>query len=147
MQAMTRRAAVGVLAAMCLAPLARADDATIPVRVRIMRGSRQGPPQLDPRLADVQHQLSQLAYVRWEQVSEQDFAMAFGKTVQVPLPDGSEVKLTLVESRKDTVTFRVGLPSHKTHSLLTISKDKRIVHQVSDEKAGVAYFATVRPWP
>ena len=43
-----------------------------------------------------------------------------------------------------TFQIRVGA---RAHSKLTISKDQRIVHQVTDEKDGAAYFATVRPWP
>ena len=39
------------------------------------------------------------------------------------------------------------MPAHKATSRLTISKDKRLVHQVTPEKAGEAYFVTVRPWP
>jgi hypothetical protein len=30
---------------------------------------------------------------------------------------------------------------------MTISKDERLVHQVTGEKDGVAYFVSVRPWP
>jgi hypothetical protein len=39
------------------------------------------------------------------------------------------------------------VPARKTSSKLTISKDQRIVHQVTDEKGGEAYFASIRPWP
>ena len=56
-------------------------------------------------------------------------------------------QLTLVDSRKETVTFEVRVAARRTHSRLTISKDQRIVHQVADEKNGEAYFATIRPWP
>jgi hypothetical protein len=121
--------------------------AGIPVRVRILKGSRQGPPAIDPRLGDLSAQLGHLAYVRWDQVGESQSDMDFGKPWQLRLPDGSELKLTLLESRKDTVTFEVDVPAHRTHSRLTISKDKRIVHQVSIEKRGEAYFVSIRPWP
>ncbi len=119
----------------------------IPVRIRIIKGSRQGPPAVDPRLDDLRGQLGHLAYARWDQVGEQQADMDFQKPVAVPLPDGSQLSLKVVDSRKDTVTFEVDVPAHKTHSRLTISKDKRIVHQVTPEKAGDAYFVTVRPWP
>ena len=45
--------AAGVLAALPSPALA----ATIPVRIRIIKGSRQGPAAVDPRLADLQLQL------------------------------------------------------------------------------------------
>jgi hypothetical protein len=32
-------------------------------------------------------------------------------------------------------------------SRLTIEKGKRIVHQVTSEKGGVAYFVTLHAWP
>ncbi len=35
--------------------------AEVPVRVRVIKGSRQGPPSLDPRLQDLKRQLSPLA--------------------------------------------------------------------------------------
>ncbi len=119
----------------------------IPVRLRIIRGSRQGPPAIDPRLSDLSHQLSHVAYARWDQVGEHVLDMTFGKPVELPLPDGSKLEVALVESRKDTVTFAVRVPAHHTRSRLTISKDKRIVHQVTGEKAGEAFFVTIRPWP
>jgi hypothetical protein len=120
---------------------------TVPVRVRVIKGSRQGPAQIDPKLADLNRQLAKLSYVSWQQVGEQQADMAFGKPLTLSLPDGSTLELTLADARKDTVTFDVKVPARKTHSRLTISKDQRIVHQVTDEKNGDAYFATVRPWP
>ena len=140
-------AASALAAALLAAAPSLASPATIPVRVRILKGSRQGPPGVDPRLADLRGQLGRLAYVRWEQVGEHDKQMEFGKPVTLPLPDGASLELTLVESRKDTVTFDVRVAARRTHSRLTISKDQRIVHQVADEKNGEAYFASVRPWP
>ena len=121
--------------------------ATIPVRVRIIKGSRQGPPAVDPKLADVRGQLGRLAYQRWDEVGEHRRDMEFGKPVTFPLPDGASLELTLVDSRKETVTFEVRVAARRTHSRLTISKDQRIVHQVADEKNGEAYFASIRPWP
>ena len=146
---LTRRAfpvAVAVGLAVAAAPtLARAGS--IPVRIRILKGSRQGPPAFDARLSDLKGQLGRLAYVRWDQVSEQRDSMDPGRTVTVALPDGAALELSLVEARGDTVTFDVRVPQRRTHSRLTISRDQRIVHQVADEKGGVAYFASVRPWP
>jgi hypothetical protein len=140
-------AASALAAALLVATPSLASPGTIPVRVRILKGSRQGPPGVDPRLADLRGQLGRLAYVKWEQVGEHDKQMEFGKPVTLPLPDGASLELTLVESRKDTVTFDVRVAARRTHSRLTISKDQRIVHQVADEKNGEAYFASVRPWP
>ena len=124
-----------------------AHAAAVPVRVRIIQGARRGPLFVDPRLADLGPQLTHLVYQHWEQVSERDVTMDFNKPVSFPLPDGATLQLTLLETRKDTVTFAVQIPEHRTRSRLTISKDKRIVHQVSEEKDNQAYFATIRPWP
>ncbi|OFX22869.1 MAG: hypothetical protein A2V77_04655 [Anaeromyxobacter sp. RBG_16_69_14] len=124
-----------------------AEAATVPVRIRIIKGSRQGPAAVDPRLADLRGQLGRLAYVKWDQVGEHHADMGLGKSVSLPLPDGATLELTLVDAQKDTVTFQVRVPARRTNSRLTISKDQRIVHQVTDEKNGEAYFATVRPWP
>ncbi len=143
-----RRFAASALAAALLAAApAVASAATIPVRIRIIKGSRQGPPAVDPKLADLRGQLGRLAYQRWEEVGEHHRDMDFGKPATFPLPGGASLELTLVDSRKDTVTFEVRVPARRTHSRLTISKDQRIVYQVADEKNGEAYFATVRPWP
>ncbi len=142
-----RFAASALAAALLTAVPSLAAPATIPVRVRIIKGSRQGPPAVDAKLADLRGQLGKLAYVRWDQVGEHNAQMDFGKPVTWPLPDGASLELTLVESRKETVTFDVRVAARRTHSRLTISKDQRIVHQVADEKNGEAYFATVRPWP
>lgn len=135
--------AAGVLAALPSPALA----ATIPVRIRIIKGSRQGPAAVDPRLADLHGQLGPLAYQRWDQVGEQRAEMDFNKPLSIALPDGATLELVLVDARKDSVTFEVKVPARKTHSRLTIAKDQRIVHQVTGEKNGEALFATVRPWP
>ncbi len=140
-------AATALAAALCAAAPSLAFAASIPVRVRIIKGSRQGPPAMDPKLVDLHRQLGKLAYQRWDEVGEHSKDMEFGKPVTFPLPDGATLELTLVDSRKETVTFVVRVPARRTHSRLTISKDQRIVHQVADEKNGEAYFATVRPWP
>jgi hypothetical protein len=141
-----RRGVLAALAAGVFTIRARALAASgVPVRIRVIRGSRQGPPQVDPRLGDVQGQLSRLAYQRWEQTGEHTFDMGIGKTVSVPVPGASPMELTLTASSKDTVTFQLKLP--RGQSKLTISKDQRIVHQVTEEKDGAAHFATIRPWP
>jgi hypothetical protein len=142
-----RRGVLAALAAGVFTFRARALAAPgIPVRIRVIRGSRQGPPEVDPRLADLHGQLSRLAYQRWEQAGEHRFDMDFGKTVSVPVPGASPMELTVTGSSKETVTFQLKLPG-RGQSKLTISKDQRIVHQVTDEKDGAAHFATIRPWP
>jgi hypothetical protein len=139
------------LIATCLALLlvpALADAADeVPVRVRVLKGSRQGPASVDPKLVDLKKQLGKLAYVKWEQLSEQRLTMADKKTQFVDLPGGEHVGLTLQEVRGQTVTFEVALAQRNTMSRLTIEKGQRIVHQVSGEKGGVAYFLTVHAWP
>ena len=134
-------------AALLLAAGPAAAQGTIPVRVRIIKGSRQGPPAMDPRLQDLAGQLGRLAYQRWDEVGQQNKDFAFKKPVDFPLPNGAVLQLTLLDSRRDTVTFEVKVAAGRTSSRLTISKDQRIVHQVTDERNGEAYFATVRPWP
>lgn len=138
------RFAAACLALLLLPALAAAD---VPVRVRVLQGSRQGPAKLDPRLADLQKQLGKLAYQKWEQVDEQQLVMAERKTQFVKLPDGSQLALTVQEVRGDTVTFEVALAQRNTQSRVTVDKEKRIVHQVSGEKNGSAYFVSVRAWP
>lgn len=141
---MTRLAAA-CLALLLLPALAGATD--VPVRVRVIKGSRQGPAQVDPKLDDLKKQLGKLAYVKWEQVKEQDLTMTDKKVQFVDLPGGDHVALTLQEVRGQTVTFEVALAQRNTMSRLTIEKNQRIVHQVTGEKAGVAYFVTMHAWP
>jgi len=136
-----------VVAAAILSALPADAEPGIPVRVRVIRGSRQGPPAVDPQLQDLQSQLGHTAYLRWDQVGEHRADMDFNKPLDVPLPSGDRMQIAILESRKDTVTFEVRVPAQKTQSRLTISKDKRIVHQVTPEKGGEAYFVTIRPWP
>ena len=142
-----RLAASTLAVALLVAAPALAEAGTVPVRVRIINGSRQGPAAVDPRLADLRGQLGRLAYLKWDQVGEHHADMGLGNSLSLPLPDGATLELTLVDAHKDTVTFQVRVPARRTHSRLTISKDQRIVHQVTDEKDGEAYFATIRPWP
>lgn len=120
---------------------------TIPVRIRTIKGSRQGPASFDGRLEDLRAQLGHLAYQQWEQVDEHSSQLAFNQPLKIPLPGGDTLVLTLLESFRDTVSFEVIVPGERTHSRLTISKDKRIVHQVIPEKGGTAYFVSIRPWP
>jgi hypothetical protein len=140
----TRRLLATALALLLVPALALAD---VPVRVRILKGSRQGPAQVDARLEDLKKQLGKLAYQKWEQVKEARFAMADKKTEFVELPDGNHVGLTVQEVRGDTVTIEVALAQQNTMSRLTIEKGQRIVHQVTREQGGAAYFVTVHAWP
>jgi hypothetical protein len=143
----SRSALLFVIAAFLLASAPSITAATVPVRVRIIKGSRQGPASVDPKLADLHGQLGRLAYQKWEEVGQQHFEMDWNKPVSMGIPDGSSLELTLLSGQKNTVTFQVRVPQKKTNSRLTISKEQRIVHQVADEKNGEAYFATIRPWP
>ncbi len=140
-------AAVAALAVALALPGAVAAQGEVPVRVRVIKGSRQGTPGVDPKLDDLKRQLSPLAYVRWEQVQERRFDLAQGKTVFVELPGGDSVGVTLQERRGDTVTIEVALASRNTQSRLTVEKGQRIVHQVTAEKGGSAFFLTVTAWP
>jgi hypothetical protein len=124
-----------------------AETGPVPVRVRLIKGSRQGPASLPPAMAPLKQQLSKLAYQRWEQLSELDFTMTVKKTEFVELPNGEHVALTVQETNGRNVTIEVALAQRNTQSRLTIEKGQRIVHQVSGEKGGVAYFVTVHAWP
>lgn len=137
----------GMLAALLAAATPVAARAEVPVRVRVLKGSRQGPASLDPRLEDLKRQLSPLAYVRWEQVEERSLDLAAGKPEFVELPGGDQVGVTLQERRGHTVTIEVALAARNTQSRLTIEKGQRIVHQVTAEKGGSAFFLTVTAWP
>jgi len=85
--------------------------------------------------------------VRWEQVQERTFDLAAGKPEFVELPGGDPVGVTLQERRGDTVTIEVALAARNTQSRLTVEKGQRIVHQVTAEKDGSAFFLTVTAWP
>ena len=138
-----RAALVGLLLAG--APLAA--SAEVPVGVRVIKGSRQGQAQVDPRLADLKRQLSPLAYVRWEQLSERKLVLVHGKTEFVDLPGGDTVGVTLEEHRGDVVTLEVALTQRNTQSRLTVQKGQRIVHGVVPEKNGEAVFIVLTGWP
>jgi hypothetical protein len=139
-------AATAVVAALAIAApaMARPD---VPVRVQVIKGSRQGPASMDPRLEDLRRQLSALAYVRWEQVEEKRLQLAKGKPAFMDLPGDDMVGVTLQERRGETVTIEVSLASLNTQSRLTVEKGQRIVHQVTAEKGGSALFVTVTAWP
>ncbi len=143
---MTRRAFILAVAATALLAAAPAY-ADVPVHVRVIKGSRQGPPALDPRLAPLKRQLSPLAYVSWQQTEERRLTLVKGRTEFVQLPDGDMAGITVQEERGDTVTIEVALASRNTQSRLTIEKGQRIVHQVTGEKNGSAFFLTVAAWP
>jgi hypothetical protein len=139
--------AAALAAATLLAVLPSPARAEVPVRVRVIRGARQGPASVDPRLEDMKRQLSPLAYVKWEQVDEKRFDLNAGKPVFVDLPGGESAAVTLQERRGDTVTIEVALASRNTQTRLTVEKGQRILHQVTPEKDGVALFLTVMAWP
>ena len=134
--------ALGVACAIAAAPRV-AFAAPTAVQIRIVKGSRQGAPSVDPRLDDVKGQLSKLAYVRWEVEGEKQASLDAGKSTSMALPDGSSLEVTLVEAKGNSLTFQ--LKGARASSRLTISKDQRIVQQVTGEKDGAAYFATIRP--
>jgi hypothetical protein len=143
--ASTRRTFLAAAALLLLAPaLASAE---VPAGIRVIKGSRQGPAHVDPKLEDLRRQLSPLAYVRWEQVQAEKLDLSRGKTEFVALPGGDSVGVTLQERRGDVVTFEVSLTSRNTQSRLTVEKGQRIVHQVTPEKGGEALFVTVQAWP
>jgi hypothetical protein len=144
---MIRRTFAALLAAATLATVPAVAEAQVPVRVRLIKGSRQGPPSFDKRLEDQKRQLSALAYVRWEQVEEKRLELAQGTPQFLTIPGGDEVAVTLQERRGDTVTIEVALAARNTQSRLTVEKGQRIVHQVTAEKGGAAYFLTVLAWP
>ena len=144
---MLRSALATTLAAGLLLSLPAVAADAVPVRVRIIKGSRQSPAGFDPQLEDVRKQLERLSYTRWDQVGLEMRDMSLGKEIELKLPDGGSLALTLERVQKDSVTFQVKVLARKTQSRLTISRNQRIVHQVADEKDGAAYFVTVRPWP
>lgn len=135
-------AALGVAFVAAAMPRIAAAAGT-PVQIRIVKGSRQGSAAVDPRLDDVKSQLSKLAYVRWELAGEQQATLDVGKSTSVSLPEGGSLEVTLVEMSGNRLTFQ--LKGGGASSRLTISRDQRIVQQVTDEKNGAAYFATIRP--
>jgi hypothetical protein len=124
--------------------VARAADAPLPVRIRVIHGFRQGPPGVPPGLEDLRGQLSATAYVRWEQAEELHASMLPRKPVPVALPGGGAVAVTLVESRSGAATFEVSAPASRIQSRVTVAPGKRIVQQVSAEQGGSAWFVTIK---
>jgi hypothetical protein len=138
---------LALVACLAAAPVSAPAAGGVPVRVRVIKGARQGPPSVDPRLSDLKGQLGQLAYQRWAQVGERRAEMEPNGPISLTLPDGAQLELTLVDARKELVTFELRVQARRIRSRLTISRGQRIVQQVTDEKAGEAYFVAVRPWP
>jgi hypothetical protein len=121
-----------------------AADAPLPVRIRLLQGSRQGAPGLPPGLEDLRGQLSATAYVRWEQAGEVQASMVPRKPVSVAIPGGDAVTVTLVESRAGAATFEVSAPASRTQSRVTVAPGRRIVQQVTPERGGSAWFVTIK---
>jgi hypothetical protein len=134
-------------AAAALLPHAAVAQETVPVRVRVAKATRAGPAQLDPRLEDVKKQVHQLAWQKWELVSDQAVRLTQGQSTFVDLPDGSHAALSVVEVHGNIVTVEVAMAQKNTQTRVTVERGQRIVHQVAKEKAGVALFIVVTPWP
>lgn len=140
-----RRIGTALAAAALLACLpAAAADAPVAVRIRVLQGFRQGTPGMPPGLEDLRGQLSATAYVRWEQANEVQARMQPKAPVVVPLPGGESVSVTLVDARAASPTFEVSAPAARTRSRVTIPAGKRIVQQVTAERAGSAWFVTIK---
>jgi hypothetical protein len=133
---------VAVAILVCLP--ARAADAPVPVRIRVLQGFRQGAPGVPPGLEDLRGQLSATAYVRWEQAGEIQASMSPKRPVPVSLPGGGSVSVTLIEARQGAATFEVSAPGSRTQSRVTVAPGKRIVQQVSAEQGGSAWFVTIK---
>ncbi len=145
---MTRRIAFALalgLASLTAYPQVALAD--VPIHLRVIKGSKKGPAKLDPSMEPLKRQLSSLAYIRWEQVSDDTKVLVKGKVESVKLPDGEEVTITIAEEGADKVTFEVTVVSRKSQSKLTVERNQRIVHQVTGEKNGSAFFLTVIAWP
>lgn len=142
--AFARALALGLIVLAVAPSAARAE---VPVHIRIIKGSKNGPAKMDDSLLVLKKQLSALAYVRWTQESDEKRTMSKGKIEFFKLPDGDDVSLQLKDEQPDKVTFEVVLLARKTHNKLTVERGQRIVHQVSGEKDGSAFFLTVIVWP
>jgi hypothetical protein len=142
MRSIRTAAWVAVAVLVCLP--ARAADAPVPVRIRVLQGFRQGAPGVPPGLEDLRAQLSSTAYVRWEQAGELQASMLPGKTQPVSLPAGGSVSVKLVEARQGAATFEVSAPGSRTQSRVTVPPGKRIVQQVTAEQGGSAWFVTIK---
>lgn len=145
---MTRRSFIlAAAAAVLFSAVPVAARADVPVHVRVIKGSRRGPKQVDPRLDALKRQLSALAYVNWQETQERRVTLVKGRTEFVQLPDGDMAGITLQEERGTIATIEVALASRNTQSRLTIEKGQRIVHQVTGERDGAAFFLTIAVWP
>lgn len=145
---MTRR--IGFALAAALALFAAAPDvvlAEVPVHVRIIKGSKKGPAKMDESLEVLKKQLSQLAYVRWEQASDEKKVMSKGSVETFKIPGGESVTLKLIDEQADKVTFEVTVVAGKAQNKVTVERGQRLVHQVTSEKNGSAYFLTAIVWP
>ncbi len=127
--------------------LATPAPADVPVHLRVIKGSKKGPAKMDPALEPLRRQLASLAYVRWELADDEQRTLVRGKLESVKLPNGDEVTLSMADESEVKVTFEVTVTARKTQSRLTVEKGQRIVHQVSGEKDGSAFFLTVIAWP
>ncbi len=144
---MVRRSFIALLATAALAAaLPGAAEAQVPVRIRVIQGSRKGPAQVDPRLSGQARQLSALAYVNWQLVSEESLDLQQGKP-QFVTAGGEQVAVTLEQRRGNAVTIEVAVAARNTQSRITVEKGQRIVHQVTPERNGSALFVTVLAWP
>jgi hypothetical protein len=123
---------------------AHAADPQVPVRIRVLKGSRQGPPGVPAGLEDLRAQLSATAYVRWEQANEVQATMRPRHPVSVALPTGEPVSVTLLDARQGAATFEVSAPGSRTQSRVTVAPGKRIVQQVTPERGGDAWFVTIK---
>jgi len=142
---MRTRALLATILTLTVSPALAADAV---VHVRVIKGYRAGPAEIDPRLAPMKRLLAPLAYVRWQQLSEQNLDLVRGKTQFVELPNGADaVGITLEEHRGNTMTLEVALTQRNTQSRLTVHKGQRILHGVLPEKNGEAVFIVVNGWP
>ena len=144
---MRRRIAFALTIGLAVLAVPGAARADVPVHIRIIKGSKAGPAKMDQSLEVLKKQLSALAYVRWEQQTDEKRTMSKGKIEFFKLPNGDDVSLQLQDEQPDKVTFEVVLLARKTKNKLTVERGQRIVHQVSGEKDGSAFFLTVIVWP
>jgi len=95
-------AAVAVACAAAVPTVALAQAGQAPsagFRVRIIEGSKGGPPKVDPRLGDLKRELEVLHhdYNAFALVGDQNLRLGIGQRGTVKLPDGAEVAIQLIE--------------------------------------------------
>jgi hypothetical protein len=140
--------AAAVLAAAAFSPHGARAQEIVPVRVRVAKASRAPQAQIDPRFEDAKRQISQLAWQKWELVSDRTLALPLkGAATFVELPDGSHAALSVTDVHGGTVTVEVSIAQKNTQTRVTVERGQRIVHQVAKEKKGVALFLVITPWP